>query len=522
MKRLLLIVACLAAAPFAAAQSPPNIVLIVADDLGWGDLGVNFQNDRPTEKRLRTPHLDRMAAGGVNLQRHYCAAPVCAPSRASLLTGRHQGHAVIRDNQFDAALPDVPTLASMLKQAGYHTALIGKYGLQGGDFARNDSTGGDPDSWTAYPTKRGFDDFFGYVRHRDGHQHYPAHRWERGDTEAHREAKQLWHNDREISSDATGCYTTDLFTAYAKRVIEEQSRKESPFFILLTYDTPHAALQYPPCEYPTGGVRWLGESGRLINATGPIDSYQHPDHVGQDHSDVESRFATSVRRVDTAVGDLQDHLQMLGIADNTLVVFTSDNGPHRESYLADAKYQPTSFESYGPFDGIKRDCYEGGIRVPTIASFPGRLEPQTDQQPSLQTDWMATLADVAGVDPPANIDGVSLWGRWTGQGDAPESVVYIEYKNGSPTPDYDAFAADRRGKRRGQMQVVMIDGYKGVRYRIQSADDPFEIYDVDRDPGERTNLAGRDDEMVALQERMRAFAAVQHQPSENAPRPYDQ
>ena len=508
------------------AESRPNLLLIVADDLGWGDLGVNFQNQRSATKRLHTPHLDTLAADGVNLWRHYCAAPVCAPSRASLLTGRHQGHCEIRDNQFDAALPNVPTLATMLRGGGYQTALIGKYGLQGGDFGRDDSVGGDPDRWPAYPTKRGFDDFFGYVRHRDGHQHYPAHRWLIGDSPAHREPKQLWWNGDEVSSDATGCYTTDLFTAMAKRVIDQSVNREEPFFVMVTYDTPHAALQLPPCPYPEDGVRWLGQPDRLINATGPIDSYRHPDYESPaDHhagfTDVETRFATSVRRVDDAVGDLRRHLERRGIADETMVIFTSDNGPHRESYLDDIRYTPTSFESYGPFDGIKRDCYEGGIRVPTLMAWPGQIPPQIDRRPSIQTDWMATLADAAGIDPPDPCDGVSMLPRWRSQTDAPESVIYIEYFNRTPTPSYDAFAAARRGARRDQMQVVVIDGFKGVRYRIKSDQTPFEIYDVDKDPGERNDLAGTSEAFRSLQRRMLAFADRQHRPHPNAPRPYD-
>ncbi|MDF1844144.1 MAG: sulfatase-like hydrolase/transferase, partial [Rubripirellula sp.] len=169
----------------------PNIVFILADDLGYGDIGVLWQNSITGNKKFITPNIDRMAAEGLILNQHYTSAPVCAPARGTLLTGVHQGHCTIRNRDFDNALEHNHTLGSTLQQAGYATALIGKYGTQG--------EGTSPATWSAYPTKRGFDFFHGYVRHADGHQHYPGNRWPLGNSESHRSPKELYENDREIS-----------------------------------------------------------------------------------------------------------------------------------------------------------------------------------------------------------------------------------------------------------------------------------------------------------------------------------
>jgi uncharacterized sulfatase len=243
------------------ADEKPNVIFILTDDLGWGDLGVFHQNNSTHARKHKTPFLDQMAAEGMQMPSHYCPAPVCAPSRASLLMGVHQGHATIRNSQFDKALNNNHTLGTVMKTAGYKTALIGKYGLQG--------EGTNPTEWSGYPTKRGFDEFFGYVAHRDGHVHYPADVWPIGNSEAHRTPKNLWWNEKEISKDLAKCYTTDLFTARSKHWIVEHRKNnpEQPFFLYLAYDTPHGALQIPTGEYPegkglNGGVQWIGEPGK--------------------------------------------------------------------------------------------------------------------------------------------------------------------------------------------------------------------------------------------------------------------
>ncbi|MEM7385105.1 MAG: sulfatase-like hydrolase/transferase [Verrucomicrobiota bacterium] len=511
-----------------ADEAPrPNIIFFFVDDLGWGDLGLNFQNTK-SGKKHRTPELDKMAEEGARMLRHYCPAPVCAPSRSSLLSGLHQGHANVRDNQFDKALADNHNLATVLKGAGYRSALVGKYGLMGkGNKKPAETTMRD---WVAYPTKRGFDEFFGYVRHIDGHVHYPADRWEIGNSKSHKEPKELWHNDEEISSGFTKCFTVDLFTAFTKKWIvdHQKASPDQPFFIYLAHDTPHGALQVATGPYPDGGglkggVQWVGEENRMINtATGTIDSFIHPDYRHPEWSEVEQRFASLVRRIDESMGDLLQLLRDLKIADNTMVVFTSDNGPHSESYIQGKNYRPTSFQSYGGMDGMKRDCWEGGIRVPTLAWWPAGIPGgREDRQPSQFHDWMATFAEAAGVPVPALSDGVSLLPQLTGKGEPEDSTVYVEYSVGGSTPKYEDYLEARRGKKRGQMQVLFQDGYKGIRVNVKGAEDDFEIYDVDQDPGERNNLAGSSEDFQKLNRAMKDRVLRLRRTNNSAKRPYD-
>jgi uncharacterized sulfatase len=496
----------------------PNIIFILTDDLGYGDIGVLYQNNRKEEGKAfhQTPHLDQMATDGMLLTRHYVPAAVCAPSRASLLRGVHQGNAEIRNNQFDKALPDNHTLASVLKEAGYATSIIGKYGLQGKD-------GDSPATWDAYPTKRGFDYFFGYVQHRAGHNHYPAH------DVRERPAVPLYVGDQEISSRLRGCYTTDLFTAVAKKWIvdHKNSNPDKPFFMYLAYDTPHAGLEVASSPYPdggglNGGVQWIGEEGNFINTvTDTIDNYIFPEYRNPAWPESQQRFASMVRRIDNSVGDLFQLLEDLGIEDNTLVIFTSDNGPHKESY-GYGDYDPTMFESFGELDGIKRDTWEGGIRVPAIVKWPVKIAAGTrDKTPAQFQDWLPTFAAIAGLPSPANTDGVSLLPLLTGDGERAPGKVYIEYSVFGQTPLYPSFHESHKGQSRAEMQVIYLDGYKGVRYNIQSAEDDFLIYDTELDPGETNNLAGTSDYFIDLQKEMKTRVLQWRHPSNEAVRPYD-
>jgi len=522
-------------APDNPSETPdrPNIIYILCDDLGYGDLGVLYQNSvspgnppGPSVKKHLTPNLDSMAGAGMIMDRHYCPAPVCAPSRASLLLGVHQGHANVRDNQFDKALEDNHTLGSVLRNAGYYTALIGKYGLQG--------SGGNPAAWPAYPTKRGFDYFFGYVRHGDGHNHYPDHSF------SYRGAKELYDQDQMIRDDLDKCYTTDLFTARAKKLIKDRNstNPDQPFFIYLAYDTPHAALQLPTIAYPdpagdavNGGLQWIGTPGNMITtATGTIDSYIHPDYAGHGWNDVEERFATSVRRIDDCIGDILLLLANLGIDDNTLVIFSSDNGPHTEDYVTPSDgvaYKANMFDSFGQLDGVKRDTWEGGIREPSLAWWPGTIPAGTTTSlPSQFHDWMATFAKAAKAEPPARTDGVSLLPTLTTVGSQRDTQVYVEYSNGSKTPTYSEFEAAHRDRQRSQMQVVHVDGYKGVRYNIGSHTDLFEIYDINgvagpADEKETTNLAGTSTFFNDLQQKMKDRVLQLRMVNSSASRPYD-
>ncbi|MGJ8725027.1 MAG: sulfatase-like hydrolase/transferase [Roseibacillus sp.] len=514
----------------------PNIIFILADDLGYGDIGVLYQNSK-SGKKFKTPFFDQMAADGLMLDRHYCPAPVCAPSRASLLTGLHQGHANVRDNQFDKAIEDNHSLATILKAAGYSTNIIGKWGLQGG--------GGTPWLWPAYPTKRGFDYFYGYVGHGDGHTHYPDH------VTDSRGLKRLYDQNTMVRDDLDKCFTPDLFTARAKKLITDEVNDgdEQPFFLYLAYDTPHAALQLPTIEYPgengsndlddsglgaTGGVQWNGVPGNMINtATGTIDSYRHPDYttgVSNSWTDVEERFATLVRRMDDNLGDLRKTLVDLGIADNTLIVYTSDNGPHSEDYLDTAdtndgsSYLPTSFQSYGPFEGQKRDCWEGGIREPSFVCWPNTVpQGKITTQHSQFHDWLPTFCEVAGVDIPARTDGVSLMPTLL-EPDNPNNqetpTTYIEYSTGGNTPNWSDFN-NHGGTTRSQTQVIFLDGYKGIRTNPANANGNFQIYETIADPDEATNLRTTSPYFGELNERMKDRVLQIRQPTSSASRPWD-
>lgn len=505
-------------------NQPPNIIFILTDDLGWGDLGVFYQNQRGGAgssggPRHFTPNLDQLADEGAQLRHHYAAAPVCAPSRASLLRGVSQGHAEIRDNQFDKALPNNHTIASVLKEAGYATGIVGKYGLQG----RN---GDSPETWEAYPTNRGFDYFFGYVRHRDGHNHYPAHK------ARERPKVEVYSGQEEVSDQLRGAYTTDLFTAAAKHWIsgQKQEHPDQPFFLFLAYDTPHAGLQVASNPYPEGGgldggLQWIGEKGNIINTVDEsIDDFIHPDYVDKDWSEPQKRFASMVRRIDSAVGDLRQLLKDLGIDQNTMVVFSSDNGPHRESYGYGA-YDPTFFDSFGPLDGIKRDTWEGGLRMPTLAAWPAYVPSgQIIDKPSANYDWLPTFADAAGLPAPASVDGVSLLPSLTGEGTQENGLVYVEYVHGGTTPGYEEFAPNHQKRRRKQMQMIRLGDFAGVRYNIQSAEDDFEIYNVASDPGQRDNLIDNPEQasmIRELQEEMKVRTLQARRPNTSAPRPYD-
>ncbi|CAN5885228.1 arylsulfatase [soil metagenome] len=503
----------------ATGQKAPNIIFILTDDLGYGDLGVLFQNGRAAEGKPchQTPHLDRVAREGMLLTRHYVPAPVCAPSRASLMLGVHQGHANVRNNQFDKALADNHTVASVLKEAGYATSIIGKWGLQG-------TEGNTPATWEAYPTKRGFDYFLGYVRHKDGHNHYPAHQ------APERPPVELYHGNEEISGQLKGVYTTDLFTAAAKKWIGDhrQQSPAQPFFLYLAYDTPHASLQVASSPYPEGGglkggVQWKGEAGNFINTvTDTVDTYLHPDYATKEWSDSQKRFASMVRRIDDGIGDLMQLLKDLNIDQETLVVFTSDNGPHDKSF-GYGDYDATFFDNYGPLDGIKRDVWEGGIRVPTIAWWPGQIAAdQRTDAPSGFHDWLPTFAQLAGVPTPAVSDGVSLVPLLTGEGPQLPGTVYIEYQVNGRTPDYEAFHPSHRGQAHGEMQVFYLDGYKGVRTNIQAATDNFRIYDTRKDARETNNLSGTSRYFSDLQERMKDRVLQVRRPNDSAPRPYDE
>lgn len=505
----------------AATEQKPNIILVLVDDMGWGDLGLNQPAEHADTPRIDTPALDRLATQGAQLRRHYTCAPVCAPARASLFTGLHQGHAeVIRNNSFDAALENGHTLASVLKAAGYSTALIGKWGIGGGR-----ESGGTPTTCPAWPTKRGFDYFFGYNNHLAGHRHYPKEE-SNADPETHCNA--VWDGDELITDKLDGCYCTDLFTARAKKWIVDQQTadKSKPFFLALTYVAPHARLGIPAGPYPqggglTGGVQWLGTPGQMINTARPADwdTFIHPQYreAWQEYATARygnnaphklmtaRRHASMITRVDEGVGDLVKLCEDLGIAENTVIIFTSDNGSHDEpgavygfnGHPAPAQ-DPSFFRSYGNHDGIKRDVFDGGLRVPCVVYAPGIVKSGlVSTTPTQFQDWMATVADLAGVPAPMRCDGTSLVPLLQGHdtlSSNPDRVLYAEYAFGGGMAQYRDYAANKKGRVRGEQQVlIFFDNrsnrwLKALRTGVKSGKEKWELFDTEADPHESTPL----------------------------------
>lgn len=480
----------------AAAPAKPNVIYIIVDDLGYGDVGAFGQNQRPaSEPHLVTPNLDRMAAEGMRLTDHYCSAPVCAPSRASLLTGLDQGHCNVRDNQFDKPIPADHTLGTVMKQAGYYTAAIGKWGV-----------GGPNPPWPGHALNRGFDEYYGFMKHGAAHDHYAGNNG------------AIFDGFNPVKEGIDGAYDTDLFTARAKRTIRQhvERRKGQPFFLYLAYTLPHFKMQLPPGPYPEGrglkgGIQWP------LKLDGKPDSYVYPEFQGKTWPDNEVRFACMIHRLDDCVGDVIQLVRDLGIDHNTLIVFTSDNGPHNEGN------DPRFFDSWGKFDGFKRDVLEGGGRVPTIAWWPGSVPAQqTCAEPSVHYDWMATLAELAGVPSPASTDGVSLAPSLLGkpQQQRHHPYLYFEYK-GTMTGPLAKDVVKRKGYRvRGEEQAVRIGDFVGLRYDIQSPGDPLKLFNVAKDPHQDHNLA-QDAKYGALLERMTALLVTARTPDADAKRPYD-
>lgn len=559
-----IILACILCVTQAMAQratgGSPNIIFIMADDQGYGDIGAFFQQQRaalhdPSKPYELSPQIDQLAAEGAMLTHYYVAAPICAPSRSSLMLGVSQGHANVRDNQFDKALDDNYTMPSTLRKLGYSTANIGKWGLEGND--KYDLNGY---QWPAHPLKRGFDYYFGYMRHADGHEHYPKEALYRKYWAEN--SKEVWQNYTNMTPGLDKCYTADLWTAAAKKYIVDHVKgkeKGKPFFLYLAFDTPHAVQELPTQAYPKGGgllggMQWIGKAAHFITtASGTPDSYIHPAYANatydDDHNpataqvpwpDTYKRYATANRRIDDAVGDIKKLLEDLKIDGNTIIIYTSDNGPSKESYLPEDKFapnKPTFFSSFGPFEGIKGDTWGGGVRLPAIAWWPGHIPAKkVITTPVIGYDWAPTFIDAAGQAVPERMDGVSLLPSLTGKGVQQEPVVYIEYMNEDSTPDYDEFAAQRRGRPRNQMQLLRVGDYTGVRYDIKSADDNFEIYNAVTDPAERHNLALTDQLKVSvrlpnsnkaeidistLQTYMKERVLQLHHEGSGSPRPYD-
>ena len=420
---ILLLTVC--ACTSSTEDGPPNIILIMADDLGYGDLGSYGQTV------IQTPRLDQMAAEGMRFTEHYAGSTVCAPSRCVVMTGLHTGHCRIRGNRLVPLEEDDLTIAELLQEADYSTALIGKWGL------------GEPGT-TGIPNNQGFDYFYGYLNQVHAHNFYPEFLW--------RDTVQvpLRNEVVAVSRNGLGGYATtrldyshDLITEEALSWMEAQ--RSSPFFLFLAYTIPHANN-----EAPAGGLHGMEVPDYGIYA----DSAWEDPHKGT---------AAMISRLDRDVGRVLDQLHAQGVADNTLVLFTSDNGPHRE-----AGRVPEFFNSSGALRGIKRDLYEGGIRVPFIAWWPGKIAPgQTTGHPSAFWDFLATASEAAGIDP-AESDGISFLPTLLGQPQRQHQYLYWEFHEGPPK------------------QAIRAGRWKAVYFHGRNA---AELYDLHEDSGESNDLA---------------------------------
>src|SRR4051812_6675609 len=386
-------------------QPNPNIIFILADDLGYGELGCYGQ------EKIKTPNLDRMAAEGMRFTQCYAGSPVCAPSRATLMTGLHTGHARVRGNEAMPLLLEDVTVAEVLKQANYKTGAFGKWAL------------GLPDT-TGTPNKQGFDEFFGYLSQTAAHDYYPT---------------QLYRNDRifvvqKNLNGQKGQYSHDMVSMVASNFVRVNPFKS--FFLYLAYTIPHANNE-------------LKTKGMEVPSVEPYEKEDWPEP--------EKHKAAMITRMDRDIGELFKQLKALKIDDDTIVFFSSDNGPHKEGGV-----DPQFFKASGPLRGIKRDVYEGGIRVPMIARWPGKIKPGVvSDQVWAFWDFMLTAAEIAGVPVPEKTDGISilptlLGGKQTNQ----HGFLYWEFHE------------------KGSKQAVRMADWKAVRVEIGK---PLELYNLKTD-----------------------------------------
>jgi len=414
-------------AGFAGPGNRPNIVFIMADDLGYGDLGCYGQ------KLIQTPHIDKLAVEGIRFTQAYAGSTVCAPSRCSLMTGMHNGHNRVRDNipHGISLQPDDFTLAELLKQAGYRTGGIGKYSL------------GNPGSW-GVPLKQGFDYYYGQLNQDQAHFYYPHYLWEND------EVKLLFGNRAEQKQE----YTQDLYTEKALTFIQEN--KAHPFFLYLPYTIPHFS------DYPADSPDYY-----IVPSDEPYSD--------KEWSQTSKNYAAMITRLDRDVGKIMALLKELGIDGNTLVIFTSDNGPLKK--VADA-YE--FFDSNGPLRGGKRDLYEGGIRVPFIVRWKD-VVPESTVSEEIISFWdiMPTFAEI--IDYPSEIqsDGISFLSALREEKMEEHQYLFWDYGH----------------IRKKYMQAVRYGNYKGIRNITREGSD-FELYDLAKDPGEEYNIASKNTDIV--------------------------
>ncbi len=430
-------------------ESKANIIYILADDLGYGDLSCYGQT------HFKTPNIDKLAAEGMLFTQHYSGSTVCAPSRSSLLTGKHTGHTFIRGNK--EILPEgqypletkAVTIAEALQEAGYVTGAFGKWGLG--------YPGSDGD-----PNNQGFDEFYGYNCQRIGHHYYPYH---------------MWHNQEKVTLEGnagtqSGDYGPQVIQEHAMKFLEEN--KDRPFFMYYPSIIPHAEL-FAPEDYME---KYRGKFKPETSYEG-VDAGEEGFRIGSygTQNEAHAAFAAMVDYLDMQVGEIIAKLKELGIYDNTIIIFTSDNGPHQEGGA-----DPDYFNSNGPLKGYKRDLYEGGIRVPMIAVWNGKIEAgsETDHI-SAFWDVFPTLAEITGAKTPEEIDGISFLPTLLGNKEKQKMHEYMYWEFHEK--------GGRKTLRKGDWKLVQYDVFDPEKTRT-------ELYKLSNDVGEENNLAAENPEMV--------------------------
>lgn len=418
----------------------PNIIFVLADDLGYADLSCMGQT------KFRTPNIDSLASQGMMFTQHYSGSSVSAPSRSCLITGLHTGHTTIRGNkelpvEGQHPLPsDTYTIFKMLKDNGYKTSVFGKWGL------------GAPHTEGA-PENQSIDEFFGYNCQRLAHSYYPYH---------------LWHNDKKIMLEGNTGNNENEYSPYLihrKALDFIKENKDTTFFMWYTSVIPHAELKVPEQELKTflGDPQMEEEKSYVGCDSG--EYYKNGGYGSQEYT--HATFAAMVSVLDKQVGELCSTLDSLGIADNTIIIFTSDNGPHYEGGA-----DPEFFNSNGNLRGFKRDLYEGGIRVPFIVRWDNVIkENSSSNHLSTFWDFMPTLADIIKADTPRDIDGISFLPELTGHGEQKEhEFLYWEFH-------------ENNGR-----QAIRKGDWKAVRYNVHN-NGKIELYNLKEDVSEENNLA---------------------------------
>jgi arylsulfatase A-like enzyme len=446
-----------------APRKPPNIVWIMADDLGYGDPSCYGQT------KFRTPNIDRIAAEGIRFTDAYSGCTVCAPSRSVLMTGRHMGHTSVRSNPGGVPLlaSDV-TVAEVLKGAGYTSGCFGKWGL--GDLGTE-----------GMPTRQGFDEFFGYLHQVHAHFYYPEY---------------LIHNERRhpLEGNAGGRRATYSHDAIASRALDFVRSAAEPFFAYVPFTIPHWELLAP--EDSLAGFRGrFPEDGKLND---PKGHYAHQDHP-------RAAYAAMITRMDRDIGRILRTLEERGAADNTVVFFASDNGD------ANAIRGDTFFNSTAGLRGHKQNLYEGGIRVPCVARWPGRIKPgRVSRHPWYFADFLPTAAQLAGLRPPLDIDGISILPELTGGRQSAHEFMYWEL------PRYDAKTGEFR--KEVPMQAVRMGEWKAVR---PAPDAPLELYNLARDRAETRDLAAAEPEVLARMRKILETARTEPRPQSQPPHDFN-